>query len=272
MRRAPPPRYPRPDVLVAIMNNRHDFAIAGREHWYRIPCRSAPQALDSARWLAFYHTSDFGAAKWAVHFVARVHGIDRVLRRDLLPDEPNHSRADEPYFRVRIGPLEQLDHPVASARGRRVVFIPTTLTKLRAAHELNDLFHESPLEDRLWYALRAEEVSVERQYYVAESGTTYCLDFAVFCLRGNLDVECDGDTWHLRPETVVEDNARNNFLARLGWHVLRFSSRELTEPRVASTVGQIRATAERLGGIELPGRAIRHLRHPEPAIDQLRLW
>src|SRR2546426_438645 len=203
MRAVPGRRYPSPDVLVAIMNSRRDYAIAEREHWYRIPCRSAPAMLSSARWLAFYHTAVFGPAKWAVHFVAPIEGIDRVRRWDLLRDELDHPRAAEEYFRVRIGPLAQLARPVMSARGRRLVFIPTTLAKLKAASEINDLYHESPLEDRLWQAFRRSGIPAERQYFVAEGRTTYCLDFAIFCTSGNVDVECDGDTWHLRPEAVV---------------------------------------------------------------------
>lgn len=265
-------RYPPPDTLVAIMNNRRDLALAEREGWYRIPCRSAPAMLTSARWLAFYYTAAFGVAKWAIHGVSRIERIDRVLRRDRLPDEANHPRADDPYFRVRIEKPVPLDHPVVSARGRRIVFIPTTIAKLRAAQEINDLFHESPLEDVLWRALRRRQMAAERQYFVAERRTTYCLDFAIFCTRGSLDVECDGDTWHLRAGAVAEDNARNNFLARLGWHVLRFSSQAFSESALPGTVEEIRATTDRLGGIELPSTATRRVDRLGPAVDQLRLW
>lgn len=103
--------------------------------------------------------------------------------------------------------------------------------------------------------LRSEHIPAERQYYVAEGKTSYCLDFAVLCARAGVDVECDGDSWHLRPEAVVADNARDNFMARLGWPVLRFSSRQLSEPTIGDAVRVIRETSEHLGGLELPNRA-----------------
>jgi very-short-patch-repair endonuclease len=265
-------RFPASDTLVAIIPQPRDFAIAERDSWYRIPCRTAPEMLAHARWLAFYHPASFGAYKWAVHFFAPIEGVDRVTRRDLLPDEPDHPRAREPYFRVRLGPLRKLDRPVPSARARRIVFIPTTLAKLQTAQEINDLYHESPLEDQLWQALRVANIPAERQFYVAEGRANYCLDFAVLCAQASLDVECDGDSWHLRPNAVVEDNARNNALARLGWLVLRFSTRELQEPNIGKVVKTIQDASERLGGIELPGR--RNLRRaPKGAVvEQFRLW
>ncbi|MGI8550838.1 MAG: endonuclease domain-containing protein [Dehalococcoidia bacterium] len=260
------------DTLVAVMTNTPDFVLAQKEHWYRIPCRSAPELLPSIQWLAFYHTAAFREAKWAVHYVAPVHAIDRMLRRDLLPEQADHVRAFEPYFRLRIGELERLEHSVPSARQRRIVFIPTTLVKLRAALEINDLYHESPLEDQLWTAFRHNGIAAERQYFVREQQTSYCLDFAVLCADGGVDVECDGDSWHLRREAVVEDNARNNLLARLGWRVLRFSTQELADPQMATTVGIIRATANQLGGIELPERVNRMFGRAATVADQLRLW
>ncbi len=264
--------FPQPDTLVAVVPSPADFAIAQREHWYRIPCRTAPEMLSMARWLAFYHTAASGEHKWAIHFVAPIEGIDRALRRDLLPHEPDHPRALEPYFRVRLGAIRRLDRPVPSARGRRIVFIPTTFAKLQAAGEINDLYHESPLEDQLWEAFRREQIPAERQYYVAEATKSYCLDFAVLCTRAGVDVECDGDSWHLRPTAVVEDNMRNNLLTRRGWSVLRFSSRELDEPHIRDAVQLIRATAERLGGIELPNRVNRRFDRAGNVVEQYRLW
>ena len=52
----------RGEVLVAIMNNKSDFAIAREEGWYRIPVVSADRFLRSRwppKWLAFYQTKVF---------------------------------------------------------------------------------------------------------------------------------------------------------------------------------------------------------------------
>ncbi len=52
--------------LVALLNNRPDFERAATEHWYRIPVQTAPDGVQSIRWIAFYLTQAFGPEKWAV--------------------------------------------------------------------------------------------------------------------------------------------------------------------------------------------------------------
>jgi len=53
----------------------------------------------------------------------------------------------------------------------------------------------------------------------------YFLDFALFCKNGRIDVETDGDTWHLSRERVPLDNARDNALQIERWTVLRYNTR-----------------------------------------------
>ncbi len=50
----------------------------------------------------------------------------------------------------------------------------------------------------------------------------YELDFAWIDLK--LDVEIDGD-FHLKPDRIIRDEKRNNFLIRNGWSVIRFEAR-----------------------------------------------
>ena len=50
------------------------------------------------------------------------------------------------------------------SRGRPIVFIPSTLYKLTNAVEINDLYHGSPLEDRMWAMLKEKEIPAEREY------------------------------------------------------------------------------------------------------------
>ena len=74
------------------------------------------------------------------------------------------------------------------------------------------------------------------------------LDMAVFCRDGNLDIECDGDTYHSGRDKADADRERDNALTTAGWHILRFSGRRiLREPdRCANT---IKRTVRRLGGV-----------------------
>jgi very-short-patch-repair endonuclease len=232
------------------MNNKRDSAIARDEHWYRIPVKSAPRGID-ARWLAFYQTKIFGKEGWSINYWAEVKGRQVLKRRELFPDQMHHARAEESYYKLELGELQQLPHPIISRRGRRIVFIPTTLAKFQRAREINDLFHESPLEDDLWEAFKQERIEAERQWYLDVDKAIYCLDFALFCSGGKVDVECDGDTWHARPDRIPADNARDNALTSDGWSVLRFNSRALNE-ELPDCLRLVRETVNKYGGLVTP--------------------
>jgi len=235
-------------VLVAIMNNHRDFALARDEHWYRIPVRSAPKNIEGIKYLAFYQTKVFGEEKWAVNYFARVKKITVVRRLDLLPDETDHARAGEEYYKLEIGPLRRLVRSIVSKRWRRIVFITTSYNRLMQAEEINDLFHESPLEEKIYAEFKKEGIESERQFFIGEGKVRYCLDFALFCRRGKLDVECDGDTWHAQRERIREDNARDNFLTSRGWHILRFSSKQINGD-LPECIGTVRRAVDECGGL-----------------------
>jgi hypothetical protein len=40
----------------------------------------------------------------------------------------------------------------------------------------------------------------------AHTKDNYSLDFAVYCDKGNIDIETDGDTYHVNPEGSAKDN------------------------------------------------------------------
>jgi len=234
-------------LLVGIVNRVKDWHLVKREHWYRIPVKSAPPQLHDMKYLAFYLTKPFVDEKWAVTYYARITDVVALPRRELLPDEPDHERANEPYYRISIGELQRLPKPIPSRRWRRIVFIPTTLEKLLGAEEINDLFNTSPIEDRLHDALKRADVPAERQCPVREEDAGYMLDFAVFCRDGNLDVECDGDRYHLTPDRAQRDRSRDNDLTADGWHILRFNAREINDD-TEKCLGAVRRTVKRLGG------------------------
>lgn len=216
---------PADQVLVALLNNERDLRIAREEHWYRIPVHAAPAFVRTCRILAFYQTKVFKTDGWAINYVADIHKRETVTRLDLFPYQPHHVRAHEPYWKLHLGEVRRLPQPIISRRGRRIVFISTIRDKFDHARELNDLFHDSPLEDRLWEMLKSERIEAERQVYESVGKKNYCLDFALFCQNGRVDVECDGDTWHATPEQIPQDNERNNDLEKKGWAVLRFNGK-----------------------------------------------
>ena len=193
----------RGEVLVAIVNNVRDFAIAQEEHWYRIPVSSASRWLKDRwppQWLAFYHTKVFGSEAHSVSYYARVIEIRRRYRWQLFPNEIPGDKSNRQYYQLILSPLERLAEPIVSRRWRRIVFIPTTWRKFINAAEINDLYDESPLEDRLWEEFKRHAISAERQEFITIKKQSYALDFAIYCAKGNMDVETDGDTWHANPE------------------------------------------------------------------------
>jgi very-short-patch-repair endonuclease len=244
---------PQKRVLVALMNNPRDLKIAREQHWYRIPVKSAPRGMDAAR-LAFYQTSAFKEEKWAVRYFAEVQQCTIVKRKQLLPDEAQHPRAENDYYKLELGALQTLEKPIISQHGRRLVFISTTLEKFRRARELNDLFHESPLEDDFWKEIKRRGLEAERQLFVSINKNTYCLDFAVFCRNGQINVECDGDYWHTQRDAIVSDNVRDNALTSSGWAVLRFGTKQIRH-ELGECLESLWRTILRQGGLDDGERA-----------------
>jgi hypothetical protein len=147
-----PSRYA--TVLVAIMNHPRDLAIARDEHWYRIPVAKVPERGVNAPILAFYQTRAFGEEKWSINYYAHAPTWEVVQRIDLLPQEPEHRRANERYYKVHLSELHRLPHSIVSRKWRRITFIVTHWERLEVAHEISELLHGTIWEEHLWKALR----------------------------------------------------------------------------------------------------------------------
>lgn len=168
-------------VLVAVINDPADFDRAQAQGWYRIPLSRAPARI-GADFLAFYQTAAFPPEeRWAIRWIAAVRGYHFATRRELIPEQPDHPRADERYYRVTLGELLPLPRPVPSRRLRRIAFIRTTLERLLEAREINDLWIRTPPQERLWRALQQAGFAdqVEHDYPLVDD-LPYTADFAVF--------------------------------------------------------------------------------------------
>ncbi len=181
--------YPEDRVLVAHVPDPADFRRIAEDHWYRIPVRYAPKGL-FAEYIAFYFGSRFGARKWAVHFYAENLGHELTTRRTLLPDQVDHARADDLYYKVQLGPLQERHEPLLSLRWRRIAFIHTTWDRFRDASEINDLFLDGdPYVDRLYATLKERGIQAERNYEIREKQSAYLVPLAVPCHRGLIKIE-----------------------------------------------------------------------------------
>jgi len=173
-------------VLVAIMNNRRDFEVMRDEGWYRIPQKYAPPSTTEAAALAFYFTKAFGDEKWSIRWYGPVRGYELARRRDLFPDEPDHPRADEAYYKLQLGPLMQLEQPIPSLRWRRITFIETSWDRFTAAEEVNDLYASGA--DGLYVTLKEEGFWPEREFEIREGGVEYAVDLVIPCREGTVTI------------------------------------------------------------------------------------
>ena len=227
-------KYPNPDTLVGYLNEKRDLTILKEKNWYRIPVKSAPEALQQVEYLAFYQPAAFDEDKFRVHYYGRKGHIDEFKRIELLPNEPGNKNRDEPYYRIKIPDLEELPQPILNKRRYKRIpsFIQTTLDKLQNVKTIDDLFHDSPLEDELWSYLKENGIEADRQHIVTkEEEGTYRLDFAVFCQNGNIGIECEGKSHYNTYEQINSDNRRYNDLNRKDWCMLRFASSQLQNPQ-----------------------------------------
>jgi len=217
-----------PDLtLVSIVKRKRDFEIIKKEKWYRIPVKNAPKEIAQIKYLAFYFPKIFGKRKWQILYYGKVKNIEVRKRIDLLPKEKDNPNALEDYYKITIKNLIRLKNPVVSKKGRRIIFIITTLEKLLNSKEINDLFITSPIEEKLYSELKKNNIPCERQYFVKEGNDFYSLDFAIFGKKGKIAIECDGEKYHLTKKAVFYDRERDNRLTSSGWWVLRFYSKDI---------------------------------------------
>jgi hypothetical protein len=212
-------------VLVVVLNDPADLARARDLGWYRIPLARAPQRV-AADYLAFYQTGAFPPnERWAVRWLAPVHGYRITARRELIPAEPDHPRADDRYYRVELGPVEPLARAVPSRQLRRITFIPTTLARLLEAREINDLWIKSSAQERLWAALKQADVEAERQYPLRDDLPQYVADFALLCRQGKIAVIVEDEP---RRENELHEAPPPDYLLASGeWTALRVRMADL---------------------------------------------
>ena len=236
------------EVLVVVYRDRSAFKRDRRRHWYHIPVDSAAKWVRDRwppQWLAFYDEKDF-----AIRYCARVLDVRRVDRGEILFDQPH--KVALPYYQLLLGDLQKRPSPIPSRRRRHITFIPTTCAKFNNAAEINDLFDDSPLEDQLWVELKRQRISAERQVFVRANDQYYALDFAIYCMLGELDVETDGDRWHANAERSKADNLRDNDLQTAGWRVLRFTTVQVREQMADYCLPLIVQNIRHLGGADAP--------------------
>lgn len=170
-----------------------------------------------------------------------------IKRRDLLPDEPDHPRTHDYYFRVRVGKIKKLPRPIRNIIPRRVSFGFTTLNHLLKSKNILQLYNIAPTEQIVEHGLRRANIKAVAQYYVLSGKKRYCLDFAVFCKQGSIAVECDNIKAHSSLGQREKDKIKNTFLRRRGWTVIRLPEHDIVSD-LESCIVRVKKAVRKLGG------------------------
>lgn len=233
-------------VLVGVLKNKRDLNILLTENWYRIPAAHAPTRQFS--YLAFYQPAFFGRQGKRIQYYARVLNYQVIRRNDLLPDESNHPRARDYYLRVRVGKVKKLPRPIRNIIPRRVSFGFTTLNRLLKSRNILQLYNVVPTEQIIEDGLRRAGIKAADQHYVLSGKKRYCLDFAVFCRRGSIAIECDNKKAHASRYQREKDRMKNAFLRRHGWIVVRLPERDIVSDS-KKCILKIKEAVQKLGGL-----------------------
>ncbi len=236
------------DMLVGVLKTKRDLGLL-YEGWYRVPTDVYVSKSDwPPEWLAFYEgvsiRKDYGIYRYA-----RVKDVVAASREELFPGEPAGDRTGRRYHKVILGPIQE--RAIRFARPRRFSFIPTSKERFETADTVNDLFAGSPLEERLWAEFKKRGIPAERQWRATVQGHRRDLDFALFCNAGKIDVETDGDSYHITPEQAPLDNQRNNELTKALWYILRFETDKVMN-RLSECIEDVYDFERKLNGFESP--------------------
>lgn len=232
-------------VLVGVLKNRRDLGLLLTERWYRIPTRYAPSRRYT--YLAFYQPAVFGRSGKCIRYYARVLERQIVRRNQLLPGEPEHPRAYDPYVRIRVGKVRTLRHPIRNVVPRRVTFGFTTLHRLRTARDMLQLYNVTPIEQMIADGLQRAGIEYSAQPVVVDGARRCRLDFAVQCGRGAIAIECDNRASHQSPQQRARDRSKDAFLRRLDWTVVRLPEQTIVSD-LPSCIARIQAHIQRCGG------------------------
>lgn len=245
------------ELLVALLPKKSALDILKNEFWYHIPVENVP-----IRWqegwrpkaMAFYQGKAFGKNEaYKIQHFGEVKQVNVVKRKELFPnDEENIEKAENLYYKIQLDSLQLRYKPIVSLRPRRLVFIPTTFEKFEKADQINDLFDDSPLEDRLWKALKYINIFAERQWKIVVEDKKYLLDFAIFCNKGKLAIETDGYTTHHDSiEKIDYDTWRRNDIETDKWRFLHYTTNQVKDDWTPY-IAQIQKVIDQLGGVEMP--------------------
>lgn len=209
--------YPEDRVLVGVINRKRDFEYARRDHWYRIPQERMAHGVN-AEYIAFYFSRAFKERNGGIHFFAERRGLELVYRRDLMPNEADHPRANHVYYKVQLGDLIEKEPPVLNPTGRVIAFVYTTWDRFVHAQTISDLYSKADyFVDRVYYALRNRGIAADRTWEAEYRSRPPQL--RILCQKGTLiaSTEPSSGSFYL-DDTQPEDAILASILAEIARH------------------------------------------------------
>lgn len=202
--------FPEDRVLVGVINRKKDLRMVLNEHWYRIPRARAPMGID-AEILAFYISGGLKEKNGGIHYYTRRTGYELVRRRDLLPKEAAHPRADELYYKMTFGEVFEKIPPILNPTGRAVSFVFTTWDRFINANTLADLYGKADwFVERVVHVLNTLGIQPERRWQ-DEDPSQRIAELRIRCQQGIVSATtgegADGVLSLLPGETEEDVNA-----------------------------------------------------------------
>jgi hypothetical protein len=209
--------FPEDRVLVGVINRKRDLTTAQREGWYRIPRDRMPRGVN-AEYVAFFLSRAFKEQNGGIYYFAERRGLELAYRKDLLPKEVDHPRANEVYYKIQLGDLIEKAPPVLNATRRTITFVYTTWDRFVQARQIGDLYSQDDyFVDRIYHALRDNGVHAERTWQAEYRGRAPQL--RILCEKGTVNAstaEGEGQVYLDRNQT--EDKLLAKILAEIASH------------------------------------------------------
>lgn len=208
--------FPEDRVLVGVINRKRDLQTVQNEGWYRIPQVRMPRGVN-AEYLAFFLSSKaFKDRESGIYYYAEKRGLELAYRKDLLPKEADHRRANETYYKVQLGRLIEKSPPVLNPTRRTISFVYTTWDRFVHAETISDLYSKDDyFVERIFHALRDNGVyAAERTWSAEYPGVAP--QIRILCEKGTIKASTEaGEGLFFLDKDQGEDKMLASILARI---------------------------------------------------------
>lgn len=213
--------YPDDRVLVGVINRKRDVQTLLNARWYRIPQARLPRGIFT-EYLAFYLSGSAarGLEHSGIHYYARVRGVELMYRKDLLPNEPDHRNADQPYYKVQVGEIEPKVPAITNPTRRPLSFVFTTWDRFVNGRTIADLYSQSDyFVDRIYHALKDRRLRPERTWDAQYREYGYGAAVRIVCeqgvFTGYADAQDGGSDGFYMDPTIEQDELLREIMQRI---------------------------------------------------------